>query len=499
MSSTRKYNKTPALAPFDKVTRDADLILHTSDGVDFHVCGAILRVGSIVFEDMFLVGGGYTPPVPTHSSDNPKSTISLVSVSEHSYILDIVLRIIYPIPTPKVQAVGVIVDVLHAASKYQLEAVVTQMSLELLSQVESRPMHIYSIGCHFSLEHVANAAANSARIIQLDIDKQLHLHSDSVKLMTAGQLYRLLWFLKKRKLPGGKVPSGITFIGRGSFLEIKPVSEVLAETLGMQPKLENSSESPLFLDPEFFCRVPPDITIRSSDQVDFPAHRFILTLESSVFANRLLESTSEGVLQVSEDSNVVSLILQLCYNNSVIRTPSYSDIDTFHKTSVALREYQMGRRLVDKVKHAFLDVEKVHPLDGYFIAIVCGWDEEANKMAKILVSNDSLPELYATQMEKCSARAYQRLLSYHSAYMKAVVKILPSGIQDNKDNCLFEVLSRYKIEIPGLTNGWGSPATYTLTSQQISCIQNDYIEIGQKLDLVKKELANIKLDDIIVS
>src|SRR5260370_23720262 len=102
-----------AETPFDD-TR-ADLILQSSDKVQFRVFKNIFYLASPIFADMFSI--------PSPPSEKPHDEAQAVPLSEHSTALDIALRHIYPVRrTPKP-------DTLHYASilaafsrKYQVEA-----------------------------------------------------------------------------------------------------------------------------------------------------------------------------------------------------------------------------------------------------------------------------------------------------------------------------------------------------------------------------------------
>jgi BTB/POZ domain len=79
-----------AEAPFDDP--QADLILRSSDEVHFRVLKGTLSIASPIFADMF---GVPSPPSKKHYDE-----IQVVSVSEDSTALDVILRHIYPVRSP---------------------------------------------------------------------------------------------------------------------------------------------------------------------------------------------------------------------------------------------------------------------------------------------------------------------------------------------------------------------------------------------------------------
>ena len=79
-----------ASAPFND-TR-ADIILRTSDGMNFHVFNIILSLASPIFIDMFKT---------SHPAFGCK--LPIVTISEDSKTLDLALRHLYPVKSLLVQ------------------------------------------------------------------------------------------------------------------------------------------------------------------------------------------------------------------------------------------------------------------------------------------------------------------------------------------------------------------------------------------------------------
>ena len=80
---------TTASYPFNKA--NADIILRTSDHVDFHVYSQILMAASQFFERMLEV------PQPPVDQQQLKYGRPIIDVSETSKALDLLLRLCYPI------------------------------------------------------------------------------------------------------------------------------------------------------------------------------------------------------------------------------------------------------------------------------------------------------------------------------------------------------------------------------------------------------------------
>ncbi|KAL5512749.1 hypothetical protein ACEPAG_3015 [Sanghuangporus baumii] len=144
-----------ASAPFDDPR--GDIILRTSDNVDFRVFRIILDLASPVFRDMLSM------PQPPLQDEGTVGT-PVVSVSESSAALDIVLRFCYPIIQPQLDCdnMSVIAEVLHAATKYDIDAAIIQTRAAFRARAEAsneNALAAYAIACSLKLEEEARAAA----------------------------------------------------------------------------------------------------------------------------------------------------------------------------------------------------------------------------------------------------------------------------------------------------------------------------------------------------
>ena len=112
-SSAQENNNARAPPPFDG-QKYADIIISTSDHVDFHVVKAILSISSPFFEDMFSL---VQPP-----KDIPTS-LDRIDVSEDSATFENLVRLCYPVKQTKIENFALLEKVLEAAMKYQMDVV----------------------------------------------------------------------------------------------------------------------------------------------------------------------------------------------------------------------------------------------------------------------------------------------------------------------------------------------------------------------------------------
>jgi len=144
---------TPACPPFDRA--DADLILRTADDVEFRVHKLTMRMASEIFEEMFRLGYAAAP------SEDDAYGIPVVRVTEHSSIIDPLLRIIYPTQNPVLDVPTTACEVLRASLKYEMEVAMTFAQRVLMDpKVAAKdPLAVYAAACQMRMPGLALEAA----------------------------------------------------------------------------------------------------------------------------------------------------------------------------------------------------------------------------------------------------------------------------------------------------------------------------------------------------
>ena len=142
--STSALSFSDAAAPFDHQL--ADVILRSSDNIDFRVFKLFLSLASPVFETMFGL------PQPSEGVDpdgETKDGLPVVPVSEDSKTLDVLLRFCYPstlAEDPSLENFTVATEVLEAAKKYSLDAIERLVSKALFTpeilEIDSFPCFV---------------------------------------------------------------------------------------------------------------------------------------------------------------------------------------------------------------------------------------------------------------------------------------------------------------------------------------------------------------------
>lgn len=168
---------------------DANLIFRSADCEEFRVHRCILSIASPVFRDMF----GFPQP-PDLGHELPR-----VDLSETATTLDIFLRYIYPIPSPRIEDFATLCSVLVSAEKYGAEGVVSRLRTILASPhfLDLDPLRVYAIACRWSFLEEARLA--STHTVYADIVKQGAGCTEDMKYMSGLDYHRLLVLQQARK------------------------------------------------------------------------------------------------------------------------------------------------------------------------------------------------------------------------------------------------------------------------------------------------------------
>ncbi|KAA1476992.1 hypothetical protein DENSPDRAFT_747019, partial [Dentipellis sp. KUC8613] len=138
-------------APFHAEKAGVDVILRSSDKVDFYTHKIVLSLASPFFETMFLI------PQPAGAST--PSSIPIVDVPENSHTLGLLLRCCYPLRPPTLATLPDVRCVLQAALKYEMDAARSVAETGLKDVVDEDPVGVFAIGCRCNRQDVCEVAA----------------------------------------------------------------------------------------------------------------------------------------------------------------------------------------------------------------------------------------------------------------------------------------------------------------------------------------------------
>jgi hypothetical protein len=186
---------------------DTDIVLRSSDDVQFRVRKSLLTNASPVFNDMFSV------PSPDSDSDTP-----VIDLSEPSITLNLILDLCNtysPFASLRIDSLSDIANLLQAADKYDIKSIQTRAlsSLDQTKFLENEPLRVYAIASRFGAHETAALAAR--RVLRYPL-----LHAEyfsELELVDGGTIYRILHYHKQCSAAALEVASDHTWIRDGTF------------------------------------------------------------------------------------------------------------------------------------------------------------------------------------------------------------------------------------------------------------------------------------------
>ncbi|KAI0744278.1 hypothetical protein C8Q80DRAFT_888928 [Daedaleopsis nitida] len=481
-SSMTSTGKT-APAPFDKV--GADIILRTSDTVDFHVYSHVLILASPFFETMLSL------PQPSLSSPGDAQTADnrpVIDVSENSDTLETLLRICYPIERQEsVRSLAQMEAEWNAAVKYDMAMPRAVLAKELLKAAYTSPLAAWAVACRVGSEPLVRCAAEN-----LKKTSPLIITEGDLRGITAADLYRL------REFHSGRAPAVFHFL--------TPPNSTTVTGHGI-----HISGLPLF--PErFVCFA--DLICRSSDGYEFKVHRGFLSTASAMLYTRIqlvLSDWKSGkknrkisthpVLEFDEDRITLSVLLMMCYQ-PLSELPK--NATTLYNIIVAAKKYELdGVCKAVQTQWGEWATRGVDALSFYLVAARLEWKEIAQVAAAHTLS-DPLPSsgphapssiptsnpLYSPFMESTPALVYLRLIQYHEAYLGATQEIF------RRSSCQYSFAKVLQNATLSPHDGISFTSSAVVESYQQGSQNYGYRNgqnLGEALDEVEKKIGELKV------
>lgn len=183
---------TDAKAPFDDI--DADVIIRSSDSVDFRAFKVFLSKTSSFFDDMFKL-----PQGASNHDQEMRGDLPVITVVEKSSVVKHMLQCCYPISFVgelSLETVDDIIDLWEAAQKYQMTRVATLARYALVKPtvLEKYAFKIYAFAVAQRWEHEARTAA---RQLLREAPPWTNSYSTEIESITGGDFHRFQrYFIK---------------------------------------------------------------------------------------------------------------------------------------------------------------------------------------------------------------------------------------------------------------------------------------------------------------
>ncbi|EMD37130.1 hypothetical protein CERSUDRAFT_155629 [Gelatoporia subvermispora B] len=182
-----------------------------------------------------------------------------------------------------------------------------------------------------------------------------------------------------------------------------------------------------------------DVIIRSSDQVDFPVHRFLLFRASNIIdaALPLPQPKSEPsdvaqglpVVTLAEDRRTLEIMLRLCYPIDVVLPSDF--IECAQSVVEAIRKYALTSAMLRlESRMSEMVISSSEPLRFYALACSYGLEDLARKASRRFLKHNALGNPYSSTLKCMTGGAYHRLLQYHWTCSRAACAVV------NEDNVI---------------------------------------------------------------
>ena len=176
--------------PFD--SPHADVILRSSDGVDFRVRKAILAEASSVFQSMFSLPAEQATDGAVAADSSDVQDLPIVPMSEDRTSLEGTLRLCYP-PDESLRkmTLDTISHLFPVLKKYALDRAEAYVVEALRSMAETAPLRVYCLSIQYGLDEDLTRAA--ARAFLDESVNSVHTYNDAeLDCISASAYIRLL-------------------------------------------------------------------------------------------------------------------------------------------------------------------------------------------------------------------------------------------------------------------------------------------------------------------
>jgi hypothetical protein len=197
-SGLTQSSSTPFGPPFDDA--DADVILQSSDQVDFHVYRIILSKSSSFFKSMFSL------PQPDAASIPEKRPV--IKLTENSRTIEVLLASIYPAVSVDTEPLSLadMIDALAAAKKYDMDAASQRLNekFAVSKVVQDIPIEAFCVAYSNELGKAACVAAKASLKYRMNLDDI----GDKLQYTNGPALYHLWKFHRACSTTAAEAVSG---------------------------------------------------------------------------------------------------------------------------------------------------------------------------------------------------------------------------------------------------------------------------------------------------
>ncbi|KAI0313313.1 hypothetical protein OF83DRAFT_1175806 [Amylostereum chailletii] len=323
--------------PFDD--EDADLILRSSDNIDFRVYRVVISKSSAALKEKIRNAERGTSDKAKGTPNGDRGSLPVVAMPANSDTLHSLLSTILPVPIYIPESLEGAAPVLSLAVKHEMNTSVDLIQKFILADslgvVQTMdPYQAYFLACRYDLSKVAILAASRTVSQPMTVENCV---SESLRFVSASAL-NALWSFHSQS-------TSVTWWGPWRSIPRRSANDVIAPCFAetVKPVVIPRAHGPPF------DRSDADIILRSSDGVDFSIHKAILAMASPVFEGMFTlprpTDYDEGpnnvpILDVSESSKTLSILLSTILP---VPAPAFSrtNIEEIFPALAAAEKYEM--------------------------------------------------------------------------------------------------------------------------------------------------------------
>lgn len=412
---------TPSVAgsPFDD-KEIADVIITTSDKVDFYILRGILIIASPFFRTMFTL-------VQPKKTPEDAQELDRVPVSEDSNTFDHLMRLCYPVKAPVNDSIPLLGRVLEAAMKYEIEVARYAAIASLRRYVNKQPLEVYAVACRAGISDEAGLAAGIwKRKCKPPSYSDTHASFDDT-------------------IPGASYIRDMAAISAGQYYRL--IQHIRADALHAYSFYPPTTSPQVTIPPSNEEYADADVVLLSTGQDSFHANSAVLRAAS---AQPLLEDTSPLLsesdpvivrrVQTKLDRVTLGAIVDFAY--PLRSSAKATDLHHIKALIEGALKYQI-QDIIDVGKRLLFNLYDTHSLSVYMFACSKGWDTEVEDAARSAVSR-GITGVYVEEMEDAPAAAYYHLLKLQHRYLTDMARVfrdtIPADVLQSSSTSLFASL-----------------------------------------------------------
>jgi hypothetical protein len=395
-------------SPYDSTARNADIILRSSDLINFYVLKTFLIYVSPFFEDMFNL--------PSTTTNDIMNGFPVIAVAETSETIRLLLDLIYPhIGDPRINDVALFLKVCKATRKYCMDMIENRLRTQIVTShlTVSEPLRVYAVAIDLGWEDIALIAARNTSKISLD---KLP-HTEELQNISGSGFYRFLDYRFRRDK-----------IFYADNLSTFPITSVVsAPNVRVPSRAIRSAQKP------FHNTAKANVILRSKDLVDFyvledlvraASHSSLSSNTPFPLGTAIGETENDRtIIDVAEDSKVLRHLLSFIYHIS--DELDFQNCRLYVQVVLAARRYGITiieTRLLKQAGASSFVLKQ--PLQMYIVASALGWAELAKSAAINTLSSPLENTVYTDDLNLITGADLYRLVSFRFRCADAACKFI---------------------------------------------------------------------------